>query len=352
MASTFSNLGGLIGSRECPKCAVNGILFVALFALATMYVADLPLVKSLNLSPLIVGIILGMVWGNTLKSGNPEAWTGGIVFSAKGLLRLAIILYGFRITVQDMYQIGWGGAAVAFTMLLSTFLLGSFLGRRLFGVDRETAILTSSGSAVCGAAAVLSTETVLKSASYKAILAVGTVVLFGTLAMFALPTLYKAGYIDLSEAQFGIYVGAVIHEVAQVVAIGDVLGEEVSNNAVIVKMARVIMLPLLLIAIGIYMSRLQNKTGQSDKTGISIPWFALWFLVMTGINSLGIIPARIVAAIIEFDTFLLTMAMAALGMETTLAKIKQAGMRPIYLATFLFVWLMIGGYFITKLIVV
>ena len=327
----------------------NGILFVSLLALAAVFLAKIPTLSYLKISPLIVGIILGMVYANTLRSSFPESWSPGVTFSAKKLLRLAIILYGFRLTFQQIGDVGAVGLAVAIVMLTSTFLLGSWVGTKIFGLDRDTSMLTAAGSSICGAAAVLATEPVLRAEPQKSAAAVSTVVLFGTISMFLYPSLYGLGLIDLTPPEYGVYVGGSVHEVAQVVAAGGaILGA--ADNAVIVKMTRVMLLAPALILIGIYVSR---KASRGEETAGSvklvIPWFAVGFIVAAGLNSLHILPSPVVAWIIVLDTFLLTMAMTALGMETSLAKLKDVGLKPFYVALVMYAWLVFGGYAVTNL---
>lgn len=336
-------------SKENIRYTLNGILFVALFAIAAIQISQFPFIKHLAISPLIIGIILGMFYANTLRNQLPKEWVPGIVFSAKQLLRLAIIFYGFRITFQQIMEVGTAGFVVSTVMLTTTILIGSWLGIKLFKLDRDTSILTAAGSSICGAAAVLATEPVLKAEPHKSAVAVGTVVLFGTIAMFLYPMMYKSGVLGMDPATYGIYVGGTVHEVAQVVAAGDAIGGVAADDAVIVKMTRVMMIAPVLIILGIIISLSVRKNGESGgKIKVVIPWFAVWFVVMSGVNSLQIIPEAIVADINEVDTFMLTMAMTALGMETNAAKFKQAGIKPILLALVMFAWLIGAGYFVTK----
>ena len=336
-------------SKENIRYTLNGILFVALFAIAAIQISQIGFIKHLAISPLIIGIILGMFYANTLRNQLPKEWVPGIVFSAKQLLRLAIIFYGFRITFQQIMEVGAAGFTVSVVMLTTTILLGSWAGMKLFGLDRDTSVLTAAGSSICGAAAVLATEPVLKAEPHKSAVAVGTVVLFGTISMFLYPMLYKSGILGMDPESYGIYVGGTVHEVAQVVAAGDAVGGVAADDAVIVKMTRVMMIAPVLIILGIIISMAAKKSGaEAGKVKLVIPWFAVWFVVMSGVNSLNIIPAEIVTDINEVDTFMLTMAMTALGMETNAGKFKQAGIKPILLALLMFAWLLIGGYFITK----
>ncbi len=347
-------------SPEKRSGTINGILFVAIFAAAATMVADINFIKALGISPLVVGIVMGIFYANTLHNHIPSAWDTGIVFSGKKILRFAIVFYGFRITFQQIAEVGMDGFLVSLIMLSTTFVLGTYLGHKIFKMDRDTSMLTASGASVCGAAAVLATEPVLKAEEHKTAVAVSMVVLFGTISMFLYPVLYATiiepavGFLHMTEQQFGIYVGGTIHEVAQVVAVPASVpgsGAEMANSAVIVKMTRVIMIAPMLIVLGIYLSYSAKKQGgEGAKVSLVIPWFAVYFVGMAGFNSLHLVPENIVAVINEIDTFLLTMAMTALGMGTRFSKFKGLGMAPLYTAGAMFIWLVVGGFVITKLV--
>lgn len=342
-------------SSKNRKGTINGILFVGIFAAAATMISELAFIKSFGISPLVIGIVMGIFYANTLHNNTPKEWSGGITFSAKKILRFAIVFYGFRITFQQIAEVGIEGFMVSLIMLSSTFLLGTWAGQKLFKMDRDTSMLSASGASVCGAAAVLATEPVLKAEEHKAAIAVSMVVLFGTIAMFLYPLLFNMGVLDMSAKEFGIYVGGTIHEVAQVVAVpASVLNatQEMANSAVIVKMTRVIMIAPMLIILGIYLSYSAKRSGAvAGEVKLVIPWFAVYFIGMAGFNSLGLLPQNIVDLINQIDTFLLTMAMTALGMGTIFSKFKGLGLAPIYTAGVMFAWLMIGGYFITKWVV-
>ncbi len=337
------------------KGTINGVLFVAIFAAAATMISDIEFIRSLGISPLVIGIVIGIFYANTLHNKTPKEWSSGITFSGKKILRFAIVFYGFRITFQQIAEVGVEGFMVSLIMLSTTFVLGTWAGQKLFKMDRDTSMLSAAGASVCGAAAVLATEPVLKAEEHKTAIAVSMVVLFGTIAMFLYPALYNMGVFDMSAKEFGIYVGGTIHEVAQVVAVPASVpnaSAEMANSAVIVKMTRVIMIAPMLIILGIYLSFSAKKSG-SEAGGVKlvIPWFAVYFIGMAGFNSMGIVPQNIVDVINQIDTFLLTMAMTALGMGTVFSKFKGLGLAPVYTAGLMFAWLMVGGYFITKWVV-
>ncbi len=347
-------------SKENRQGTISGIVFVAIFAAAATAIAQIAFIKSLGISPLVIGIVLGIFYANTLHNHIPSAWETGITFSGKKILRFAIVFYGFRITFQQIMDVGMSGFTVSLIMLSTTFFLGTYLGVKAFKMDRDTSMLTAAGGAVCGAAAVLATEPVLKAEGYKTAVAVSMVVLFGTISMFLYPVLYASiiepaqGFLHMTPEQFGIYTGGTIHEVAQVVAVpASIPGspEIMANSAVIVKMTRVIMIAPMLIILGIYLSMQAKKSGKAgDKLQLVIPWFAVYFIGMAGFNSLDLVPHAIVGTINEIDTFLLTMAMTALGMGTIFAKFKGLGLAPVYTAGSMFIWLVGGGFIVTKLV--
>jgi uncharacterized integral membrane protein (TIGR00698 family) len=170
--------------------------------------------------------------------------------------------------------------------------------------------------------------------------------------MFIYPILYRNGTFVLSPNEMGIFTGATLHEVAHTVGAGNAMGKEVSDVAIIVKMIRVMMLVPVLLITSFMVSRAAVKAGGQGGSmkDISIPWFAIGFLAVIGFNSFDLLPQSLIAFINNLDTFLLTMAMTALGAETSIDKFKKAGAKPFVLASLLYLWLIVGGYFLVKLL--
>lgn len=328
---------------------LHGILLMTLFACAAFYIGEIQFLKDISLSPMIIGIILGMIYANSLRNHLPETWVPGIQFCSKKILRLGIILYGFRLTFQDIMMVGTAGILIDVIVVAVTIFLGVWIGR-LLKMDRDLTLLTSIGSAICGAAAVLGAESTIQTKPYKTAVAVATVVIFGSIAMFFYPIAYRTGLLELNAQQMGIFAGSTLHEVAHAVGAGNAMGAEVSNVAVIVKMIRVMLLVPVLIILGYYVA-VRIAKGESTPTGkrsVTVPWFAFGFLAVIGFNSFGLLPIVVVDGINYFDTFLLTMAMTALGAETSIDKFKKAGAKPFVLAFCLFIWLMSGGYLMAR----
>ena len=168
--------------------------------------------------------------------------------------------------------------------------------------------------------------------------------------MFLYPFLYRNGFCALTPDQIGIYTGATLHEVAHVVGAGDAMGNGISDSAIIVKMIRVMMLvPVLLITTYLVARARKRQVQKGQKfQKIAVPWFAIGFMGVIAFNSFDLLPAQLVAGINTLDTFLLTMAMTALGTETSIDKFRKAGAKPFVLALLLYVWLVVGGYFLVK----
>ena len=366
-----------------------GVLFIAVLSIAAWFIAEIPAVKALSFSSLIVGILLGMVYANLPEKAHvPASWGAGMKISSKTLLRTGIVLYGFRLTFQDIVAVGLPAVVIDVIVVTVTIFLGIWLGK-LLKMDSETTLLTATGSAICGAAAVLGAEAVVKPESHKTAVAVSTVVIFGTIAMFLYPIAYRAGWmVGLDEQQVGIYTGATLHEVAHVVGAGNAMASDtIAATALIVKMVRVILLVFVLLIMSWALGRSKQtaqrsdsetviqrsgrtakqsvseavgqQSGQSRQVGtkITIPWFAFLFLLMIGVNSLMVayLPTSFMAPFSKtmniISTFLLTMAMTALGADTSFKKFKQAGAKPFALAALLWLWLIVGGYLMARFLV-
>jgi uncharacterized integral membrane protein (TIGR00698 family) len=320
-----------------------GLAATGAIASVALAVAQMPWAQGAGLSALTLAILLGIGFGNTLFPAVAGNTAAGVDFSKSTLLRLGIVLYGFRITFQQIAEVGLAGLVIDMVVVASIFGVAVGLGTRVFKLDRETSMLIGAGSAICGAAAVMAAEPVVRAQAHKVSVAIATVVVFGTVGMFLYPMLYP--YLGFTEHAYGVFAGSTIHEVAQVVVAGKAIGETAASAAVIEKMLRVMLLAPFLLLLS---SRLRRTADNADSpttaaTKISIPWFAVLFIAVSGFNSLHVLPGAWVAVIVQVDTVLLAMAMAALGLRTQASAIRQAGAKPLLLAAVLFCILVSGG---------
>lgn len=325
------------------KSMVLGLLFTAVVTALGVWVGNISQIKALGLSSVTMAIIIGIIFGNTIYSRLAPHCHEGVNFAKGRVLRLGIILYGFHVTLQQIAQVGPHAIIADLIIVAGTFTLTLFLGRKLFHIDPETVMLIGAGSSICGAAAVMATDPIVKAHSSKVTIAVSTVVIFGTIGIFLYPAMYHWQLWPFGADTYGIYIGSSVHEVAQVYAAGAEISQDVANAAVTTKMIRVMLLAPFLLILSWYLAHQKKETGAKGK--IVIPWFAIAFIVVACFNSLNLLPESWVKGLQFFDTLLLTMAMGALGITTHFGSIKQAGIKPIILGALIMVWLvLIGGF--------
>ena len=317
-----------------------GLAIVIAISIAAFLLARVPTLASVGLSALTLAIIIGAVLGNVAhhRLAGP-ATLPGLHFAQKTLLRIGVALYGLNLSLAQILHVGPAAIAVDVFIVVSTVFVGWWVGYRWLKMDRETVLLASSGSAICGAAAVIATETVLGAAPHKTSAAVGQVVLYGSLAMLVYPLLF--GVLGVDRDPFGIYVGSTVHEVAQVVAIGKTIGGATAENAVIVKMIRVMLLAPFLIVLGRIATNRNGAASTVPRPGL--PAFAIWFIVIALVHPYLGIPDPALKVLRTIDIYLLAAAMAALGLDTTIKKLRVAGREAVLLGAILFVYLIVGG---------
>lgn len=314
------------------------ILGVAVVAMA---MAKFQIFARFGISPLILAIFLGAILGNFAKNLTKNVATSGALgISTKQILRLGVILYGFRISFGDVAGVGVYGAFAAFLIVFTTFGFGYFVGRSL-GLDKKLAILVSSGAAICGAAAVMATQSVVKASSEKVAVAVSTVVIFGTLGMISYP--FIANLVGFDSMRAGLFSGVSLHEVAHVVAASNAIGESAPQIAITIKMLRVLMLVPFLIFLSIFSFALMGEK-QNANLRANFLYFALWFVVAMVVGSLPFFPRDTLTPLITLiDNFLLCVAMGALGLTITKKAFANSGKMPFIVALIIFVWLVALG---------
>jgi len=313
--------------------------------------ADHPAVSQYGLSALTLAMCAGMVAANTM----PKHWltplAPGMQFARHHLLRLGVALYGLRLTFGAIAALGLGGVVVPLVMLVATLLFGTWVGSSFFGLSRREAILVSAGSAVCGAAAAIAVSSVVRTDDKQTAVAVATVVLFGTVGMLLYPWLYELAtqhwHLPVTERAFGIFTGATLHEVAQVIASGKMVSDATADAAVVAKMVRVLALGPLLLIMALWPRASGGEAGSGRRNWRallkSVPWFALGFVAVMALNSAGMVPGEWKPSLVAFDNWLLACAMLAIGLHTRIGDLLRAGRKPLALAAVLFVFLMVVG---------
>ena len=323
--------------------AVPGLVLTAGVAGLAFAVRDIPGVAIL--SPMILATLLGMIFHNVV--GTPRWAKPGVIFSLRRILRLGIILLGLQLMASQVAEVGFVGVGVILAALAGTFVFTKWLGRVL-GVDEKLAELIAAGTSICGASAVIATNTVTEGSEGDVAYAVACVTVFGSFSMFLYPLLQ--GFLHLSAGAYGLWSGASIHEIAQVVAAAFQDGARAGELATVAKLTRIMMLAPVVITLGLLAARRAAHAPDKDRRKAPpMPWFVLGFIAMVFLNSLVAIPAAPKHLIVMATTFLLSMALAAMGLETDFRKLKAEGVKPLLLAAAAWVFISAFALVLVKL---
>ncbi len=280
---------------------------------------------------MVVSLLLGLALAQLRPM--PTATLPGLDFACRPVLRFAIVLLGLRIGLPQVVAVGASGWLAVTAIVASTLLFGYWISRRL-GLSSNLAWLLASGHAICGAAAIAAADSVLKAKDREVTQALTMVTLFGTLAMLVLPML--GSWLQLDADLYGFWVGGSVHEVAQAVASGYARGEACGEAASIIKLVRVAhLLPLGLLLGGVVARRVMAG-GQRR---IIVPWFVLGFAAVAVVDAAGLVPLWLADALRQLCAFAMTIAMAALGLKSSLREVLRTGVRPLLAAGFTTAWI-------------
>ncbi|TGM53060.1 YeiH family putative sulfate export transporter [Leptospira adleri] len=322
--------------RNLPGLALTG--GIAFFSMSTENHLSMT-----GFSPLTLSIVIGILIGNTLSLPASLQW--GIQYSMREVLRFSIVLLGFRMTFEDIEKIGLSALAADLFVVLSTFFFVVLIAKKYFHLDDTITYLIAAGSSICGASAVLATSPIVKSENHQNAVAIASVTLFGTISMFVYPILYKNGLlIGLNNSNIGIFLGATIHEVGQVISAGFSISEGTGKAATFVKLTRVMFLAPMLISLGWFLNRNRVEHGDENALRVQKPWFVFAFILVIGFNSTGFVPSSIAVFLSKVGLFLMLVAIAGMGLETNLQKVKKVGAKAMYLSVLIFFFLLCSGW--------
>lgn len=304
-----------------PGLALSGAI-----AGASIFIRIIP--GAAAVSPMVIAFITGIAVSGLF--GSLPGTAAGTRFAAKTLLRFGVALLGLQLTVHQLAALGARVLILVLGVFIATFVVTKWLGR-LLGVDRKLAELIAAGTSVCGASAIIATNAVTRARDQDVGYAVAAVSLFGTLSMIVYPLLFRLLHIDIRA--YGLWAGSSVQEVAQVLAAAFQVDPAAAQIAVPVKLARVALLAPLVLALGSLRFRRQRDPGAARFRWQQIfPLFMLGFIVLVALNSVVAIPAHWRGLIVQTTTFLLTMSLAAIGLETSLRDLRLQGIRPIVLS--------------------
>ncbi|MEG0259777.1 MAG: putative sulfate exporter family transporter [Lysinibacillus sp.] len=320
----------------------KGILLTLGIAVVAKYISTFPFFSIMG--QLVIAIIVGMIWRASFSV--PGAWHTGISFSSKKLLRLGIILLGMRLNLADIYHAGASVFLIAFINLVFALVVVYGL-TRMFRVEKRLGILTACGTAICGAAAVVAIAPQVKASEKETAVGAAIVALLGTGFTLVYTLLYSI--IDLTPAQYGVFAGGTLHEIAHVIAAAAAGGDEAVDLAIIVKLTRVALLVPVAILIGIWYRRSERGQQKEAFSASVIPWFIVGFLSMSAINSTGIVPQAVAEMMVTVAYILIGMAMAGLGLNVEIKTFKKLGGKAFVAGLIGSVCLSVLGYFLVLL---
>ena len=317
-----------------------GLLIAASATTAVLVIGRfLPMV-----SPLLIAIVLGAVVSNV--GTLPARAKPGMTFSAKKLLRVGVALLGLQLVFSDVVGLGAGMIAVVIAIVVLG-IGGTMFAGHLLGIDWTQRFLIACGFSICGAAAVAAVDGVVDADEEEVLTAVALVVVFGTAMIPLIPLL--STMIGLTDVESGLWAGGSIHEVAQVVATGGAIGGGALAVAVVVKLARVIMLAPVIAVVSARQRRL-NRYADDARRPPLVPLFVLAFLACIALRTTGVIPDGVLAGAKLAQTALLTAAMFALGAGVNIATLRKVGVRPFLLALISTAW--VAGIALTGVLLV
>jgi uncharacterized integral membrane protein (TIGR00698 family) len=231
---------------------------------------------------------------------------------------------GFRLGLQELWKIGGPALGVVVVSTFAALLFGWWVSRRL-GLTEKLGLLLGVGGAICGASAVVAADSVVQAERRDTALALGIITLLGTIGIVVYPLLYHL--FGTTEFVYGVWDGASLHEMAQVVAAGFGVSDEAARVATVVKLARIALLAPVVFYLAWWLRRRHENVGEAHVA--PVPWFLLLFVMFAIVNSLGWIPAAWLDRIRRADLWLLCVGMAGVGLQTGLGDLRDAGLRPI-----------------------
>jgi uncharacterized integral membrane protein (TIGR00698 family) len=308
-----------------------GILIALLIAVLAYSVGRMIPVVGGPVFGITLGILVTSVWKLPAYSQK------GIKFTSKYILQLAVVLLGFDINAASVIRVGQQSLLVIFLTLSAAFLTAFFVGK-LLQINKKLNILIGVGTAICGGSAIAAASSAINAEDQDISYSISTIFLFNVIAVFLFPLV--GHMLRLSDTGFGMWAGTAINDTSSVVAAAFSFSNAAGNFATVVKLTRSLMIVPVTLVLAYITSR-DNQNKQNFNFANVFPWFVLGFLAAAVINSTGLMPSEISGSLAFMGKFLIIMAMAAIGMNTSIQAFVKAGPRALLLgaATWLVVLL-------------
>jgi uncharacterized integral membrane protein (TIGR00698 family) len=321
--------------RDSIRDAAPGLLLSATIALAVRFVSD-----QLGGPAMLYALLFGMAFNFLTED---ERFARGIQFASRNILRIGVALLGLRITTTEVMDLGWPVVVLIIGSVIATILFGALIGRA-FGLKGDQSVLSAGAVAICGASAALAISSVLpthKDHERNTIMTVAGVTALSTVAMVVYPVFVT--YLQYDNATAGVFLGATIHDVAQVVGAGYIISDQTGEISTLVKLIRVACLVPVVIIISLITHR--SRAESPDRRPL-LPWFLVAFVVLVIVNSAGWVPLNVQSMLTPVSSWCLLTAVAALGVKTSLKALTEVGPAPIgvmVIQTLLLAVIVIGG---------
>ncbi len=301
---------------------------LALAAIASL-ARGLGLLLPNTISEVFIALLIGLAIFNAV--GSPVAVTPGAHFGMRTLLRAGIVLLGARLSFEGVLTVG----VQSLLFVLTAFTVGAaaaLLVASRLGLTRHLAILLAVGTAICGNSAIIATSPIIRARQDDVAYAVATITLFGTLAVLVYPFVGHA--LDMPESAFGAWAGTAVSDTAQVVATGFAYGTEAGDVATVVKLTRNLLIGPVLVGLAIWSAAVDGNSRRGGRWSLgtlrtAAPLFVFGFVAMAALNTAGLFNDQAVGLARQSGTFLISMAIAGVGLNTSLAGLRSTGLRPL-----------------------
>lgn len=328
-----------------PIKVLPGMLLAAVIAAVSCWLESLLPVHVIGSA--VIAMFLGMIVNHFWM---PTAfWAKGLKFTSKKVLKFAIILLGLSLNISTILHVGQMSLTVMVFTLLTCFGAGYFIGKAL-GLNWKLSNLISAGTGICGGSAIAAIASTIEADDHDVAYAMSATFLFDMAMIVLFPIMGQA--MGMSDQAFGIWAGTAVNDTSSVVATGYAFSEGAGDFATMVKLTRTLAIIPTVVTFALIQLRIKRKEAQANqvsgselKADFSIakifPWFILGFLAMALVASVVSVPAEIVSATKTLSKFLMVCALAAIGLNTSFASMKKAGIRP-----------MLHGFIISALVVI
>lgn len=284
----------------------------------------------------VFAVLLGVVATNVFRVSS--RFNPGIRFTAKNLLQWSIIGLGFGLSLKQVVQTGLDSLWVTLITIMVAFASAVWLGKRL-GIGGKLRTMIGAGTAICGGSAIAAIAPIIEPEDHDLVFAISTIFLFNIVAVLVFP--FMGHLLGMTDLGFGLWAGTAINDTSSVVAAAYSYSQQAGDYATIVKLTRASLIIPLCIGLSLLQARQDKKAGKRISLTRMVPWFIIGFVLASGIRSMNVLPAEVLAVIQQAVMFTVVMALSAVGLSTNFRQLARTGWRPIALG--MGVWIAVSA---------